>query len=96
MLFPATLSTLMEVNPDAGNNLVGMYMAADLRDKRVYALAACRVQDKGSRIYLVDHPYDDPIRRLSGNELRDTVVGGDVLECQPVYLTSKAHGLDIG
>lgn len=73
-----------------------MYMAADLRDQNIFALAACRVDNKGSRIYLVDLARDDPIDRLNRNELRDTVVGGDVQECQSVFLTSNTHGLTIG
>lgn len=86
----------MEVYPDAGDDLVGMYMAADVREQNVYALAACRVENKGSRIYLVDLERDDPIERLSRNELRSTIVGGDVEECQAVFLTSNAHGLNMG
>lgn len=86
----------MEIYPDAGEDLVGMYMAADVRKKNVYALAACRVDNKGSRVYLVDLARDNPIDRLSRNELRDTIVGGDVQECQAVFLTSNTHGLNMG
>ena len=86
----------MEVYPDEGNDRVGMYMAADVRAENIYALAACRVEKKGSRIYLVDMARDDPIERLNRNELRDTVVGGTVNQCQAVFLTSNTHGLSMG
>ncbi|KAK2759981.1 hypothetical protein FQN54_002717 [Arachnomyces sp. PD_36] len=87
--------TLSQLYTDDGGDQVGMYVAMDVREKKVYILAVCRVERKGSRIYLVDQESEDPIGRLRRNELRDTVVDGDVVDCQPIFLTSNTHGLTI-
>jgi hypothetical protein len=85
----------MEVYPNAGGETTGMYMASDSREENIYALAACSVIGMGTRVYLVDLDRDDPIGRLVSNQLKDSIVGGSVADCQVVFLTSNTHGLTI-
>ena len=70
-------------------------MYVGLAGDQIYALATCKVADKGTRMYVVD-VNKDGMDRLNKNELADSVVGGQVEECQYAYLTSGREGLELG
>ncbi|THC93614.1 hypothetical protein EYZ11_006898 [Aspergillus tanneri] len=80
---------LAEVHTD-GTEEQGMYVAVD--GDKIYALATCSVVDMGTRMYVVDYTTN-VMNRLNNNELKDSVVGGEVRGCQLVYLTSGSKGL---
>ncbi|ODM21377.1 hypothetical protein SI65_02220 [Aspergillus cristatus] len=48
----------------------------------------------GTRMYVLDMDSDG-IDRLNNNDLADSVVGGEVEECQYVYLTSGRDGSEL-
>jgi hypothetical protein len=72
-----------------------MYVAVEARTERIYSLVTCSVIDMGTRMYIVDPAQKDIVKRLSNNELEDTIVGGPVRGCQYVYLTSGTRGLQL-
>lgn len=63
-------------------------------DEQIYALATCSVVEKGTRMYVVD-VETDAMDRLNNNELAKSIVGGEVVGCQYVHLTSGRKGLEL-
>ena len=86
-------SALAEIRSDQLKDLPGMYVG--LAGEQFYALATCKVIEKGTRMYIVN-VNTDGMDRLNKNELVDSVVGGRVEECQYAYLTSGREGLELG
>lgn len=72
-----------------------MFMGIDTRENTLYALATCSVKKMGTRLYVVD-VNTDAMQKLNNNELKDSIIGGQVNGCTYVYLTSGQTGLALG
>lgn len=72
-----------------------MFMGIDTRVNTLYALATCSVKKMGTRLYVVD-VNTDAMQKLNNNELKNSIVGGQVNGCTYVYFTSGQTGLALG
>lgn len=87
-------SALTEVHTENLGQHKGMFMGVDSHNNGLYAVATCSVKGMGTRLYVVN-VNTNALHKLNSNELRDSIVGGQVNGCTYVYLTSGQTGITL-